>query len=202
MRRGGHTGSGHEVSFLDGGFLTDDQIVKELRRSGPEMVGVYLTTYLWKAMVPRPAASSRRCRGAGGVGGPLASGWKQRCLAECADADIVAIGEGEVTGPELATALEKKGDLSQVLGIAYREGDEIRANAPRPPIPDLNVLPLPARDLIDIPEYIPPLGTYQRLPAIYLYTSRGLQRGVYFLLAAQRRGRLSRPERRQVPGGN
>lgn len=167
--------AGHKVLFLDGGFKKQEEIITELKKWAPDMVGAYVTTYLWKAMVPLARRIKEELPGVPVVaGGPLASGWKARCLEHCPDIDFVVIGEGEITGPDLADALENKRDLSTVLGIAYRDGDEIRMTPPRPPIPDLDVLPLPARDLLgDIRKYVPPLGTYQRLPAIYLYTSRG-----------------------------
>jgi len=166
--------AGHTVKFFDGGFLTHDQLVHEIRKWGPDMVGAYLTTFLWKYMVPLARDLKREMPGVPiVVGGPLASGWKHHCLEDCADIDVVVIGEGEVTGAELAGALEAKRDLATVDGLAYRNGGGIKVTAPRAPIPDLDVLPFPARDLIDIPRYTPPLGTYQRLPAIYLYTSRG-----------------------------
>jgi len=166
--------AGHDIKFFDGSFLTREEMIAAIKKWGPEMIGSYVTTYLWKEVVPL----SRRLKEEMPdvpfvIGGPLASGWGHRCLVNSQDIDYVTIGEGEITGPELASALESKKDLSSVLGIAYREDGQIKVTPPRPPIPDLDVLPFPARDLIDIPKYVPPLGTYQRLPAIYLYTSRG-----------------------------
>lgn len=166
--------AGHQIIFVDGSVLTRAEMLAKLKAWGPELIGSYLTTFLWKYLLPLAADIKREMPGVPiMVGGPLASGWKGRCLEECADLDYVVIGEGEITGPELAFALERKQDLSTVLGIAYRDGDVIKTTPPRPPIMDLDSLPMPARDLIDIPKYIPPLGTYRRLPAIYLYTSRG-----------------------------
>ena len=44
--------AGHDVRFFDGGFMTPDELVTGLTKWGPDMVGAYLTTFLWKPMVP------------------------------------------------------------------------------------------------------------------------------------------------------
>ena len=45
------------------------------------------------------------------------------------------------------------GDFGSILGIYYREGDEIRFSGRRPPIDRLDDLPMPAWDLYDVKEY-------------------------------------------------
>jgi anaerobic magnesium-protoporphyrin IX monomethyl ester cyclase len=166
--------AGHDVRVFDGGLMTEDEMMPRLREFAPGMVGMYLTTFSWGAMNSLAERIHREMPGAHvAVGGPLASGWRDRVLRESPHPDSVTVGEGEVTADALARALEAGGDLATVEGIAYREDGAVRLNPPRRHIPDINVLPFPARDLIDLERYTPPLGTYQRLPALYLYTSRG-----------------------------
>jgi anaerobic magnesium-protoporphyrin IX monomethyl ester cyclase len=166
--------AGHDVRVFDGGLMTEDEMMPRLRDFGPGVVGMYLTTFSWEAMNSLAARVHREMPGVHvAVGGPLASGWKDRVLRESPHPDSVTIGEGEVTADVLARTLEAGGDLAAVKGIAYRDDGQIRLNRPRRHIPDINVLPFPARDLIDLERYTPPLGTYRRLPALYLYSSRG-----------------------------
>ncbi|MBI4698018.1 MAG: cobalamin B12-binding domain-containing protein [Nitrospirae bacterium] len=66
------------------------------------------------------------------------------------DADIVVIGEGELTLLELSQNLT---DYQKVQGIAYKEGGKINYNSPRALISDLDVLPVPDRGLINIANY-------------------------------------------------
>ncbi len=154
--------------------MTEDEVMGGLKAFGPGMVGMYLTTVSWRSMNSLAARVRREMPGVHvAVGGPLASGWKDRVLRESPHPDSVTFGEGEITAPVLVKTLEAGGDLSAVEGIAYRDDGDIRLNPPRPPIPDIDVLPLPARDLVDVERYVPPLGTYRRLPALYVYTSRG-----------------------------
>jgi anaerobic magnesium-protoporphyrin IX monomethyl ester cyclase len=67
--------------------------------------------------------------------------------------DFVVRGEGEETLKELLPALEKRTDLSAVAGIAYRKSGETVVTAPRKVLKDLDSLPLPAWDLLDIRPY-------------------------------------------------
>ncbi len=166
---------GHDVRFFDGGFMTTDEMMAELKAFGPAMVGMYLTTFLWASMNRLAERIRREMPGVHvNVGGPLASGWKDRVLRKAPYADSVTVGEGEVTGDVLARTLAAGGDLAGVEGIAYRDDGEVHLNPPRPRIEDIDALPLPARDLLDdVGRYVPPLGSYRRLPAMYMYTSRG-----------------------------
>jgi anaerobic magnesium-protoporphyrin IX monomethyl ester cyclase len=64
--------------------------------------------------------------------------------AECAEwADIVCRGEGEEMMLELVERLEQGGDWKDVQNLAFREGGALRLNAVRPPVRDLDELPLP-----------------------------------------------------------
>lgn len=80
-------------------------------------------------------------------------------------ADIICIGEGEVTSVEILNALQKNNDaLKNVDGIWFRNknGDIIRNN-PREPIKDLDSLPLPAWDLFPMEIYLKnPVGAPNR----------------------------------------
>ncbi len=73
--------------------------------------------------------------------------------------DFACIGEGEITLGHLADTLEKGGDLSQVLGIARRDGDKVAINKPRPHIEDLSILPYPAWEKFEMDRYsVRPMG--------------------------------------------
>lgn len=70
-------------------------------------------------------------------------------------ADFIAVGEGEVTLTELVLSLEGKSAVppSAIPGVAYRDGGSVRMTAKRPVLKELDALPLPARDLVDIERY-------------------------------------------------
>ena len=71
-------------------------------------------------------------------------------------ADFVLLGEGEATLGELLAWLTGRSAHAphQILGLAYRSADnQMLTTLRRPPISDLDALPFPAWDLVDIQRY-------------------------------------------------
>ncbi|MFH1038949.1 MAG: radical SAM protein [PVC group bacterium] len=64
------------------------------------------------------------------------------------DIDCIVRGEGEKTVKELLLAFKEGNELSSVSGVAYQEKGEVIYTAERPPIPDLDALPLPDFSLL------------------------------------------------------
>jgi radical SAM superfamily enzyme YgiQ (UPF0313 family) len=72
-------------------------------------------------------------------------------LQEEPSLDVVVRGEGENTIPELVDKDNK--NLSGIKGIAFRDDGRIVLTEPRPYIQDLDALPFPAWDLVDLKLY-------------------------------------------------
>src|SRR5690348_14907829 len=72
-----------------------------------------------------------------------------------AGATYVIIGEGEETLGELLEIVLRGANtpLDGVLGLAYQQDGQLHINARRPDLKDLDALPFPAWDLVDIPKY-------------------------------------------------
>ncbi len=71
-------------------------------------------------------------------------------------AEYVIHGEGEGTLGELLDHLSGRhpGALAEIAGISYRDdAGELQRTAPRPVLKDLDALPLPAWDLVDVERY-------------------------------------------------
>ncbi len=101
-----------------------------------------------------------------------------RILTKYPFVDICVRGEGEITVAELFTALEQNRELTNVLGITYREKGRIRVNPDRPLIPDLDVLPFPDRSVLGNIKYF---QNYGGLNADYgKFTSIQSSRGCSF----------------------
>ncbi|MCB9188445.1 MAG: B12-binding domain-containing radical SAM protein [Flavobacteriales bacterium] len=90
-----------------------------------------------------------------------------------AGADIVLLGEGELSLAETISALNKGDDLNNVLGIAFRQNGEVKVNSRRPVIRELDDLPNPAWDLIDIDPYKEKWRQHGHDFAINVATTRG-----------------------------
>jgi anaerobic magnesium-protoporphyrin IX monomethyl ester cyclase len=67
--------------------------------------------------------------------------------------DYVVRGEGEETLKELLLKLERREDTDSVFGLAFSRDNKTSVTPPRPVIRDLDSLPLPAWDLIDMESY-------------------------------------------------
>ncbi|WP_407557604.1 B12-binding domain-containing radical SAM protein [Winogradskyella sp. 4-2091] len=68
-------------------------------------------------------------------------------------ADFVIQGEGEITLKELLDALKTNEDTSEIKALIYKEDDQIIKNSKRPVLRNLDELPLPAWDLINMNAY-------------------------------------------------
>ncbi len=146
--------SSHEVRILDAHVLrmTPSQIVSYLEDYKPDLLGLTFTTenrfeaFRTAALARNTLPRSHICGG-----GPHASLAAEDTLEGIRAFDSMIIGEGELTLPELADALEAGGtdrDLSHVNGIVFRAGDgTLSRTAPRERIPELDDIPFPARHL-------------------------------------------------------
>jgi len=68
-------------------------------------------------------------------------------------ADVIVIGEGEVTVLELLEALGNPARLARIQGIAWRDGEKVVVNERRPLIADIDTIPFPAYDLFPMEYY-------------------------------------------------
>jgi radical SAM superfamily enzyme YgiQ (UPF0313 family) len=81
------------------------------------------------------------------VGGAFATMNSDHILKDCPDLDCVGVGEGEELLPDYLNNLDNPGS---VLGLVWRNADEIVRNSSRPLIQDLNQFPYPDRTTLPI----------------------------------------------------
>ena len=77
-----------------------------------------------------------------------------------------------------------KGEIREMDGIGYRENGEIRMNPPHRFVQDLNSLPHPARDLLDLDRY-----RMKRRPIHHVDYEQGLSASVRLLFRSSRHGK-------------
>jgi len=146
--------AGHDVAFFDASFEPRVEAVERaLDSARPAMVGVY-TLFLTRGNSLKVARLAK-ARGAFVVaGGPDATVEPEAYLS--GGFDCVVAGEGERTAVELASAVEEGRDWRQVPGVVSAGGGDGGAIARAPQrerIDDLDSLPMPARDLVDLRRY-------------------------------------------------
>jgi len=115
------------------------------------------------------------------IGGMHATTFTKEILTNCNDIDYVAIGEGEKTIVALAASVKAKNEnlLSSIKSFGYKDKDgTIKINRENDYIEDLDSLPMPAWDLINLNEFEMELDHYynpRNLPIkhrAYIFASR------------------------------
>jgi radical SAM superfamily enzyme YgiQ (UPF0313 family) len=134
------------------------------------------------------------------MGGPYPTATPELALADPL-LDYAVLSEGEETAWELLHALSSGGEADQVAGLACRGSDgQIVRTPARLPITDMDSLPWPAYDLVDMEAYFSQLRTHlspQQARARYapVFTSRGCPFGcIYCQHMFGRRIRYRSPE--------
>jgi len=114
----------------------------------PDIVGVTATTISYeKARRVVSLAKSINKKTITMMGGAHVSAIGKMVIEENVDLDVAIFGEGEITFKELTDRLEKKEKISDVEGTIVRTDGKIRINKPRGLIQDLDIVPIPDRDL-------------------------------------------------------
>lgn len=163
---------GFRVGIFDSTFRTLDAFADALDRDRPPVVGIAVNL-MTKRNALRMIAIAKRRGARVVIGGPDPPHHADRYLD--AGADVVVIGEGEMTLAELIVALQSRtADLSLVDGIAFKGADgAVARTRPRAQIADLDRQPNPDRDAIDIPRYLRAWRERHGVGAVSLITARG-----------------------------
>ncbi|MBU0517313.1 B12-binding domain-containing radical SAM protein [bacterium] len=112
------------------------------------------------------------------------------------DIDFVILSEGEITFPELLTAIEKGSGWEEIDGLAYRKDGEIVINPKKKFIKDLDTIPFPRRDLLPMQNYFKakePHGSASRDKWTTMIATRGCPYGCSFCNTPQIWQRRWRP---------
>ncbi|MHA3963202.1 MAG: B12-binding domain-containing radical SAM protein [Candidatus Thorarchaeota archaeon SMTZ1-45] len=89
------------------------------------------------------------------VGGAHVTFQDEQVLKDCPEIDVVVRGEGEVTMKMLLDEISENRCNVRVEGTTTRLGTSILRNPDRPYIANLNSLPFPAYDLLNLTSYFP-----------------------------------------------
>jgi len=88
--------------------------------------------------------------------------------------DFVVINEGEKTLLDLLSALAKNCEVASIKGLAWKDAEgAVKINELAGDFMDMDLLPMPAWDLIDVSRYIKKLSKNPGERVIDFYTSKG-----------------------------
>lgn len=150
---------GHDVLIVDPEMqgITESELDQIIERECPGIVGLSSVTpnfSLACKMAKRIKSISDAVVVYGGI---HASTFSDRILQNHPEFDIVVYGEGEETMAELAEALKDNnyspGRLKQIKGICFRDNGSVNKTPSRQFIEDVDTLPFPDRDSIDLDVY-------------------------------------------------
>lgn len=145
---------GFDVRVFDSTFSSLETFGILIARDRPSIVGIY-TNLMTKFTVLKMI---RLCKANGALvvlGGPEPPYYAQDYLDH--GADVIVVGEGELTLEALVTHLTRHGlrDLERIQGIAYLNAEGVCVQTePRPMIADLSAHPWADREAIDLPQYM------------------------------------------------
>jgi len=162
-----------QVEVFDSTFSSRSELQELLEREGPAVLGVYANLMTRRSVVEiLKAAKATGWKTV--VGGPEPGTYVEEYLTS--GADIVVIGEGEVTLEELLPILKSGRDeqLYNVCGIAFRGKDgSMHRTAPRTQIADIDGQPWPSRESVPIHRYLETWRTHHQASSLSLITARG-----------------------------
>jgi anaerobic magnesium-protoporphyrin IX monomethyl ester cyclase len=94
------------------------------------------------------------------IGGPHCTIQPEKSLVEIPSADICLEGDGEEVIKEIAKTFVGKKSPSDLHGVYYRENNQIKKGKPAKIIENLDIIPFPARHLVDKYDYGKTLKSY------------------------------------------
>jgi radical SAM superfamily enzyme YgiQ (UPF0313 family) len=161
------------VEVFDSTFSSLAELSRLLVSVEPSVLGIY-ANLMTRGNVLRILKLAKEAGWKTVVGGPEPAAYIDEYLS--AGADVVVIGEGEITLEELIPILRSGSfeDLDRVRGIAYlgRDGT-VRQTAPRPLIPDIDQQPWPSRESVPIERYLQTWREHHHTGSVSLITARG-----------------------------
>ncbi|WP_216635751.1 B12-binding domain-containing radical SAM protein [Magnetospirillum moscoviense] len=143
--------AGHDVAIWDMSWRPYDfaKVREQIIAHRADVVGITATTALMNQLRDLSVLIKDidpAIRVVAGGAHPSAMPFETLMETRC---DAVFVGEADLTFTEYCDGRP----LESITGLCYRDGDQVRTNAPRLPIANLDDLPIPAWDLYPIADY-------------------------------------------------
>jgi anaerobic magnesium-protoporphyrin IX monomethyl ester cyclase len=164
---------GLSVEVFDSTFQERAELVAKFAASPGGIVGIY-TNLMTRRSILEIVRAAKAARWHVILGGPESANYPREYLD--AGADVVVVGEGELTLNELVPVISKFGPhrLHGVAGCVFRDDTGVIVTTPeRAKVPDLDTLPWPDREAIDHSLYLNAWKTHHGASSVNLITARG-----------------------------
>lgn len=169
--------NGFSVDIIDNDIenLSNNEIENKIKKLNPICVGITVTTSSTTTTLEIAKIVKNVNPKIKVILGGIQPTTLPQLLLKNNEVDICVIGEGEITSLELLKAFKfNNKDISNIRGIAYKDGKQIKFTQPRDLIENLNELPFPAYDLLPMQSYtLPASRRLTDYPIASIVTSRG-----------------------------
>ncbi len=143
-----------EVVDQNGEGISNEQLVKRITRISPDLVGFSVLAWQTQGAVELSKRIKEELPNTHIVfGGIHVTLNPMRMMEKYSQIDSIIVGEGERATLDLLRALQSNVDLNNIPGIYYRKNGAIKVGAPKQAIAQLDDLPFPARDLVNMKWY-------------------------------------------------
>jgi len=145
---------GVEVQIIDGTALRNPwkDLANSVSTSRADVIGITCSA---TCLSPEAIQTIHLCRRLSPdstivAGGSHFTVMAEPILQELKELDYIVLGEGEMAFSQLLQNLSQGGNGKGLKGIAYSEDGRVVLQQRQPPIPNLDLLPLPAYHLVDV----------------------------------------------------
>jgi len=170
---GGLMEDGHECRVIDLNMIPQkimfDEMEKCIMEFKPDVVGITFTSALYSQCMRTISIVKKLAPDALILAGGAHASSDATSTLTGTDINIAVMGEGDFTVREILSGIP----LKNVLGIAYKEDNKVIITPPRPFLKDLDTLPYPTYQLVDIHQYKLPHTFCKANPVASFETSRG-----------------------------
>lgn len=164
--------------------LSDEEVVRRVRAYDPDIVGI---SCLFSSSADEAHKTAKLIKQVKNV--PLFMGGAHPTATPCEtledkNVDYVVMGEGEISFIQALKKIANGESLSEIDGFAYREKDTVKVNPKTHWIEDLDTIPWPARELIDLKKYS--LNYYKFAKEYKMPHTRSMLKGSYTPMLSSR----------------
>src|SRR5271157_249932 len=148
----------------------DERFIRILNEFQPDVVGVRSIAFFLEELQRIAGLARAHSDAALIAGGPIVKAYKRRLFEEVPGLEVAVKGEGE----QVFVNLLRREPLASMAGVLYRTDDGVVENEDQQEVANIDSLPFPAYDLIDLNEYQRQLSyAYNHRRQGVLLTSRG-----------------------------
>jgi radical SAM superfamily enzyme YgiQ (UPF0313 family) len=145
---------GHEAKIIDAeaSNLQNDKIILETAKFNPDIIGMTTTSTSSHILINLAKELKRNfARVPIVIGGPHITILKERAFDPLLDYGFV--GEAEESWGLFLQQYENREDFSEIKGLVYREGGQVKFSGGSCPVMNIDLIPFPARHLLDFNNY-------------------------------------------------